>query len=103
MSKTLPEFLAASQQIGWNWEERLENFFMVLEGLPQTAWEEALANNPEFAAEDNGELRFRNATDLLLKKLLNNNTPCNQQWIYLAPGGDKSFLQDIMTNPLDHL
>ena len=47
--------------------------------------------------------RFTAATDLLIKKLLNNNTPRDQQWIYLAPGGDKSFLRYIMTRLSDHL
>jgi hypothetical protein len=47
---------------------------------------------------------FKTAADhLLIKKLLNNNTLRSQQWIYLAPGGNKSFLRDIMSPPLDHL
>ena len=53
--------------------------------------------------ELNSMARFNAATNLFIKKLLNNNTPRDQQWIYLAPGGDKSFLQEIMTRPSVHL
>ena len=49
------------------------------------------------------EAGFTEATNQLIKKLLNNNTPHDQQWIYLAPGGGKSFLRDIMTSPSGHL
>ena len=61
-------------------------------------------NDPALAGLYNlAEAIFKQATDELIQKLLNNATPCDQQWIYLAPGGDKSFLQDIMTLPADHL
>ena len=49
------------------------------------------------------EAGFKVATEELIKKLLNSRTQRDQQWIYLAPGGDKSFLQDLMTLPADHL
>ena len=74
----------------------------VLKGSPRTAWEEVVAKRPNLYLLNN-EARFTAATDLLIKKFLNNNTPRDQQWIYLVPGGDKSFLWDIITRPLDHL
>ena len=74
----------------------------VLKGSPQTAWEEVMAKRPNLHALNN-EAGFTAATVLLIKKLLNNSTPRDQQWIYLAPGGDKSFLWDILTMPSYHL
>jgi hypothetical protein len=49
------------------------------------------------------EAGFKEATSLLIKKLLNNPTPRDQQWIYLAPGGEKTFYRDYSMAPTDHL
>ena len=101
VSKTLTDYVAATERLGWNWPDAFDNFYRVLEGSPRTTWEEVVAERP--ALRKLGEAGFNVATELLIKKLLNNNTPRDQQWIYMAPGGDRSFLRDISTRPSDHL
>ena len=101
VSKTLADYVAATERLSWTWQDAYDNFYRVLEGSPRTTWEEVIAERPALRAL--GEPGFNVATELLIKKLLNNNSPRDQQWIYMAPGGDRSFLRDIMTRPADHL
>ena len=54
------------------------------------AWEEVMDECPNLYHLK--EARFKAATNLLIKKLLNSNTPRDQQWIYLAPGGDRQVI-----------
>ena len=101
VSKSIADFEAAATRLDWSWAECFNQFPRVLEGAARTAWEEVMSQFPDLA--DAEEAGFRAAIASLIKKLLNNNTPRDQQWIYLAPGGDKSFLRDIMTAPTAHL
>ena len=101
VSKVIADYLAAATRLDWDWPETFDQFPRVLEGAPRTAWDEVMNLLPDLRGLE--EAGFKTATDQLIKKLLNNNTPRDQQWIYLAPGGDKSFFQDIATAPADHL
>jgi hypothetical protein len=46
---------------------------------------------------------FQRAIDLFLIKTLNEKTPRDRQYIYLAPGGDHVFHKELMMAPMDHL
>jgi hypothetical protein len=101
LSKMIPEFVQAATRLEWSWEDTFDQFHRVLEGSPRTTWAEVLDTLPDL--KHLGEAGFQTATDHLIKKLLNNNFPRDQQWIYLAPGGDPVFCRDFLTSPNDHL
>ena len=101
LSKTIPEYNSALERLGWSWADAFDQFERVLEGPPRTAWLEVVDLHPDL--KNLHEAGFKEAIALLIKKLLNNATPRDQQWIYMAPGGEKSFYRDILTSPTDHL
>jgi len=99
LSKTRPSFLQAATRLNWSWTQTFDEFENVLDGAPRTAWHEVLHSLPLLDREL--EESFDTATNALVKKLLNNNTPRDQQWIYLQPGGDHAFYKDLMTPPVE--
>ena len=88
VSKTLQDYLAVATCLVWSWNETFDQFARVLEGAPQMALEEVINTIP--GLYHLAKAGFTEATNQLIKKLLNNNTMRDQQWIYLAPGGNKS-------------
>ena len=79
LSKMIPEFVQAATRLEWSWEETFDQFHCVLEGSPRTTWAEVIDTLPDLRLL--GESGFQTATDHLIKKLLNNNFPRDQQWI----------------------
>ena len=99
LSKTRPAFIQAATKLNWTWSETFSEFENVLDGAPRTAWHETLFGMPNL--DRNLEESFNAATDEMIRKLENNRTPRDQQWIYLAPGGDYNCYKDLMMSPVD--
>ena len=76
VAKTLQDYLAVATCLAWTWNKTFNQFAHVLKGAPQMAWEEVINTIPNLYHL--AEPGFMEATNQLIKKLLNNNTPRDQ-------------------------
>jgi hypothetical protein len=109
LSKTLPQFHEAGRKLEMPWNTAFLEFENVLGGSYKTTWQEVLSEHfPEPVESEETEISrekedFARATDLFIKKVLNNRKPRDLQWIYMEPGGDYRLSKDLMTPPRLHL
>jgi hypothetical protein len=84
----------------------------VLQGRLLSDWKQVLEDNfPEPADPETASPKqdrstadsFKRAIELFIKHTLNEQKPCNHQWIYMMPGGDYGVRKDLLVSPLDHL
>jgi hypothetical protein len=100
LSKTIPKFDTPAKKLALTWGESYKEFAHCLDRPALMAWQETLHGLPELDYKI--AANFTVATDESIKKLLNNKTPCNQQWIYLLPGSNQ-FKNKWMKTPNNHL
>jgi hypothetical protein len=100
--RTLPEFNQAGTRLSWSWSKSFLEFENVLGDEYCTTWLEVLTNHfpeplenePEATREikrrDKKE-HFYPAILTFIRKILRDQKPCDQQYIYMQPGGDYPF------------
>ena len=97
LAKTIPEFLQAANKLKFTWQDSYDEFEACLDGPAKIAWQEVLLSLPLLDCKLKAS--FSAATDKLIKKLLNNNSPRDQQWIYLSLGSNQFHKK--LTTPLN--
>jgi hypothetical protein len=106
--RTLPEFNQAGTRLDWSWSKFFSKFENVLGDGYCTTWlkvltnhfPEPLENKPEATRElkhRNKKENFYRAISIFICKILGDQKPCDQQYIYMQPRGDCSFQKDLMT------
>ena len=104
--KTLPDFIQAGNELQWNWLETFSKFEMVLAGGYKTAWREVVRDHftplPEGASEEQLEKTFFEAITHFVCAILDSDAPRDEQYVYLAPGGDHRVVKDLLTPPREH-
>jgi hypothetical protein len=104
--KTLPDFVQAATKLNWDWYETFSQFENVLEGSYKTAWREVVrghfSDESAIVETQNDEAGFYRAVRIFVCTILDNETPRDVQYVYLAPGGDHQIRKDLLTAPRDH-
>jgi hypothetical protein len=102
LERTLPEFNQAGTRLDWSWSESFLEFENILGDGYCTTWlkvlsdhfPEPLKKEPEATRElerhDKKE-NFYCAISIFICEILGDQKPCNQQYIYMLPGGDYPF------------
>ena len=95
-------------KLDWDWPETFLEFENVLGDSYRTTWQEVLAEHyPEPLDETSPGNRdtkndFDRAVMVFIKKMLDNEKPCNLQYIHMQPGGDYRLMKDLVTPPRLH-
>jgi len=105
LDSTLPQFNQAGAKLDWGWPEMFLEFENFLGDSYRTTRLAVLAEHyPEPLDEDSSSHRetkedFDRAVGLFIKKTLDNDKPCDLQYIYMQPGGDYRLMKDLVTPP----
>ena len=90
----------------WDWYETFSQFKNVLKGSYKTAWREVVRDHftplPEGASEEQLEKSFFDAVTHFVCAILDSDAPRDEQYVYLAPGGDHRVVKDLLTPPREY-
>jgi hypothetical protein len=99
---TLPEFNQAETRLHWSWSTSFLEFENILGDKYRTTWFEILTDHfpkpLEIKPKATSELKCRNkkenfyrAISIFICEILGDQKSCDQQYIYMQPGGDYPF------------
>ena len=104
--KTLPDFCLAGDELFWNWTETFSKSENVLAGSYKTAWRQVVKDHytplPAEAGEEELKKSFFEAITCFVCTILDSDTPQEEQYIYLEPGGDYCIVKDLLMPLREH-
>ena len=112
LGQTITDFIRGAKRVNLDYVQSFAEFGNVLQGRLLSDWKQVLEDNfPEPADPETASPKqdrstadsFKRAIELFIKHTLNEQKPCDCQWIYMMPGGDYRIRKDLLVSPLDHL